>query len=678
MTKDSPLGEIKGVGPVLQKKLAIIGLHAVRDLIEYFPRDYQDFSEVTPIHHMRPGSVTIRAHIRSIKGRYARKGMHITEAVASDETGSVRLIWFNQPYRTEQTKADSEYYISGTFALNRQQFSITNPAIERVSDFPLHAARLVPLYPERQGVKSATFRKVLLQVRPVIQKLSDDLPPQVIKKHNLISRAEAYDKLHFPQSTDELALAKRRLGFEEVFLLSLASLLNKRAYAHQKAIAIPFDQGLARSFVRHLPFDLTDDQRKVVWQIYQDLEQDQPMNRLVEGDVGSGKTVVATMAALMAMEQGYQVAFMAPTEILARQHAQTIYDLLEPLGFADQLVLLVGSLSAGQKKRAHAAIADNKARLIVGTHALLQDKVLPQRLGLVIVDEQHRFGVEQRLKLQAKAGHAVHVLTMTATPIPRSLALTVYGEMELSIIRAKPRNRKPIQTKIIPAATRSALYKEVDKRLSAGEQAFVVTPLISESDIMNSASAERVHEELATRLLKHRRIGLLHGKMKTEAKQEVMQRFLDHELDVLVATTVIEVGVDVPNATIMVIESADRFGLAQAHQLRGRVGRGDAQAYCYLVLSDNRAPTQRLRALETSSDGFALAELDLELRGPGAIYGSMQHGALDLRIAKLSDVQLIAEARAAAEELLDREDELLQYKHLHQTVQKIRAITNLS
>ena len=678
MTLETPLREVKGVGPALEKKLSVIGLYTVHDLIEYFPRAYQDFSTVEPIKSLRPGTVTIQATIQSIKGRFVRRGMHITEAVASDETGSVRLVWFNQPYRAEQTKHDTEYFISGTFELSHQKFAIMNPSIEQRSDFPLHAARLVPTYPERQGVKSATFRKLLNEVRPVVERLHDYVPESVITDHKLVSRAEAYYKLHFPVSTDELAEAKRRLGFEEVFLLSLASLLNKREFAHQQAIKIPFDEGLARSFVRHLPFTLTDDQRKAVWQIYKDIEKEQPMNRMVQGDVGSGKTVVATMAALMAMEQGFQVALMAPTEILARQHAQTVYDLLEPLGFASQLVLLVGSLTAAQKKRAHEAIASNQARLIIGTHALIQDKVMPPNLGLVIVDEQHRFGVEQRKKLQAKAGHAVHVLTMTATPIPRSLALTVYGEMDMSIIATKPRNRKPIKTSIVSAASKQTMYAAIDKRLAAGEQVFVVAPLITESETLAAASAQALYESLANKAFKHRRIGLLHGKMKADDKQRVMQQFIDKKLDILVATTVIEVGVDVPNATVMVIESADRFGLAQAHQLRGRVGRGGAQSYCYLVLSDNKPPTRRLRALETSNDGFALAELDLELRGPGAIYGSLQHGALDLRIAKLTDTELIAEARAAAQSLLDRPEELVQYTQLTHTVEKLRAITNLN
>jgi ATP-dependent DNA helicase RecG len=678
MKRTVVLSEVKGVGPVLERKLAGIGLNTVSDLIEYFPRAYQDFSVITDISRLKPGPVTIRAHITSVAGHYVRRGMHITEAVASDSTGSVRLVWFNQPYRAEQTKKDQEYFISGTFELSRQKLAIMNPSMELVSDFPVNAARLVPIYPERAGIKSGTFRKLMYEIRHSIADLPELLPPKIVSKAKLCSRAEAYYRLHFPSDAGDVSVAKRRLGFEEVFLLGLASLLNKREFAHERAIAIPLNIDLAKDFVSKLPFILTDDQRKAVWQIYQDIEQEQPMNRLLEGDVGSGKTVVATMAALMAMEQGYQVMIMAPTEILARQHAQSIYALLEPLGYADQLCLLVGSLSASQKKRAHEAIKHNDARMIVGTHALIQDKVVPPKLGLVIIDEQHRFGVEQRKKLQAKAGHAVHVLTMTATPIPRSLALTVYGEMEMSIIASKPKNRKPIITKIVPSASKLTMYKQIDAEIAKGRQAFVVTPLITESAFMQVQSAEETYAKLQKTVFKHRKVGLLHGKMKSDDKQRIMQDFLDKKLDILVATTVIEVGVDVPNASVMVIESADRFGLAQAHQLRGRVGRGDDQGYCYLVLSDNKPPSKRLRALETSHDGFALAELDLELRGPGAIYGQMQHGELDLRIARLTDIKLITEARTAAQSLLDSPDELLQYKELMKTVEKLRAITSLN
>jgi ATP-dependent DNA helicase RecG len=516
------------------------------------------------------------------------------------------------------------------------------------------------------------------EVSPLITSLPETLPAWLTGQLHLPSYAEAVMNIHFPDSAEALARAKKRLGFEEVFSLTLAALLNKYELLQDTALAIPFNEQLAKEFVSHLPFVLTDDQRKAVWQLYQDMQQTQPMNRLVEGDVGSGKTVVAAMAALMAMEQNFQVALMAPTELLARQHAETIYDLLEPLGFADQVGLLVGGLKPAQKRLAHERIASGDMRMIIGTHALIQEKVDMQRLGLVIIDEQHRFGVKQRKKLQAKAGHMPHVLHMTATPIPRSLALTLYGELDITIIAAKPSDRKPIITEICSPHSRPQLYEKINAELDAGRQMFVVCPLISDSDSLAARSAEQVYEEFRTRSFKPRRIGLLHGKMKAEDKAKVMEQFARHELDILVSTTVIEVGVNVPNATVMLIENAERFGLAQIHQLRGRVGRSEHQGYCYLMPGSTQKPSQRLRALEQSSDGFGLAELDLELRGPGAIYGTIQHGALDLRIAKLSDAKLIAAARAAAESFIDRHENLLEYNQLATRVQRLRAVTNLN
>lgn len=678
MNLNSPLTDVRGVGPEVAKKLAVLGLKTVHDLIDYYPRRYDDYSHVQPIGKIRPGIVTIEAVIKQAKGRYVRRGMHVTEAVASDDSGSVRLVWFNQPYRAGALKADQPYYISGEFALKAGRLSITNPSAELVSGFPVNTARIVPIYRETKGLKSAQIRKVLRELIPDIHLLPENLPQWIIDHYKLMSHAEAIETIHFPESAQKLQAARLRLGFEEVFGLTLAALLNKYELLHEEAIAIPFDERLAKDFVKHLPFTLTDAQRKTVWQIYQDMGRTQPMNRLVEGDVGSGKTVVAAMAAVMAMKQGFQVALMAPTELLARQHAETIHTLLEPLGMAGEVSLLVGGLKPAQKKSAHEHIKSGKVKFIIGTHALIQEKVDMHKLGLVIVDEQHRFGVEQRKSLQAKAGHALHVLNMTATPIPRSLALTLYGELDISVIDTKPAGRKVIQTKIVSPNSRKQLYEKIETELAAGRQMFVVCPLISESESLPVKSAEEVYEELRKGSFKHRRIGLLHGKMKPEEKDAVMQQFVSHELDILVATTVIEVGVNVPNATVMLIENAERFGLAQIHQLRGRVGRSEHQGYAYLMMGDSSEPSRRLRALESSSDGFALAELDLEIRGPGAIYGTVQHGQLDLRIAKLTDTKLIAAARRAAQEFIDRKTDLLQYKELHDRVRKLRAVTNLN
>lgn len=678
MNLDSPLTDIKGVGDEMAKKFAILQLFSVQDLIEYFPRRYDDYSNVQTINRIKPGPITIKAVIKQVKGRYVRRGMHLTEAVASDETGSVRLIWFNQPYRANALKADTEYFISGDFQLSHQRLSIMNPSAELASSFPVNTARIVPIYRETKGLKSAQIRKILRELMPLISELPETLPGWITKQQTLIQRSDSIAEMHFPSSPESLEKANRRLGFEEVFGLTLAALLNKYELMQEHSLSIPFSETLAKDFVANLPFTLTDAQRKAVWQVYKDIEKTQPMNRLIEGDVGSGKTVVAAMAALMVIKQGYQAALMAPTELLARQHAETIYELLQPVGMEKAVSLLIGGLSPAQKREAQAKIKSGDIRFVIGTHALIQEKVDMHKLGLVIVDEQHRFGVDERKKLQAKAGHAVHVLNMTATPIPRSLALTLYGEMDISVIDVKPAGRKPIVTEICSPNSRKQLYEKIETEFEAGRQMFVVTPLISDSEFLPVRSAEEVYEDLSKRVFKNRRVGLLHGKMKPDEKDAIMQRFVRHELDILVSTTVIEVGVNVPNATVMLIENAERFGLAQIHQLRGRVGRSEHQGYAYLMLGDSSEPSRRLRALESSNDGFKLAELDLEIRGPGAIYGTSQHGQLDLRVAKLTDVKLIAEARKTAQEFIDKKENLLNYKQLHDRVSKLRAVTNLN
>ena len=676
----SPLSELRGVGPAVAQKLTLIGLRTVGDLIRYYPRRYDDYSQITPIKQLiRPGPVTIQARITSIKGRYVRRGMHVTEAVATDETGSTRLVWFNQPYRETSMQRDHDYFVSGSFELSHQHFAIQNPSTELASDFPVNTARIVPIYRETKGINSRQLRLLLQQVLPLMSGLPETLPTWLVRGHGLVSHAQATSDMHFPANGAQLVAAQRRLGFEEVFGLSLASLMNKRQLAGEVAPSVPFEETVAKDFVGHLPFRLTDAQRKVVWRIFQDMERTQPMNRLVEGDVGSGKTVVAAMAALMVLHHGHQVALMAPTELLARQHAETIRELLRPLGYGDTVGLLVGSMTTGQKQEARKRIADGTIRFMVGTNALIQESVDMHSLELVIIDEQHRFGVDQRKSLQAKAGHMPHVLSLTATPIPRSLALTLYGELDVSIIADKPVGRLPIITEIVSPNSKLALNAKLTEQLEAGRQLFVVCPLISESEVSDLNSAEKIYEQFQkSPQFKRWNIGLLHGKLKSDDKTDTMAQFIAKRIDILVSTTVIEVGVDVPNATVMLVEDAERFGLAQLHQLRGRVGRSEHQGYCYLLLGDSKAPSRRLRALERSNDGFRLAELDLELRGPGAIYGSAQHGALDLRVAKLTDVKLIAEAREAAKAFLDKPEDLLQYTELATEITRLRAVTNLN
>jgi ATP-dependent DNA helicase RecG len=678
MLSTSPLTAIKGIGETLAKNFQRLGILTIGQLVDNFPRAYEDYSTVLPIEKLKPGLVTIEAVIKQARGRYVRRGLHITEAVASDKSGSVRLVWFNQPYRESSINKGVSYFISGRFELSRQRLAIMNPNIELVSQFPVNAARILPIYRETKGLNSKQIRKVMKEVFMVMPKPTESLPLWLVTKSKLMSRAEAIRAIHFPSSTSQLEKAKLRLGFEEVFSLCLASLINKQENIEEHALSIPFQEKLAKDFVKRLPFKLTDGQRLSVWNIYQDLSRSEPMNRLVEGDVGSGKTVVAAMAALMVLKQGYQVSVMAPTELLARQHADTMYQLFKPLGMENEIDLLVGSMTAKQKLKARQAIAKGQAKLIIGTHAIIQENVNMKNLALVVIDEQHRFGVDQRQALLAKAGHMPHLLSLTATPIPRSLALTLYGELDISVMAAKPAGRQPVITKIVSPNSRKQLYEKIETEINGSHQVFVVCPTITDGERLETRSVEKVYEEFTRGVFAHRRVGLMHGRLKAAEKNSCMEKFIHHELDILVSTTVVEVGVDIPNATVMLIENADHFGLAQIHQLRGRVGRSQHQGYCFLLMSDSSAPSKRLLALESSDDGFRLAELDLSLRGPGAIYGQLQHGQLDLRIANLSDYSLIASARRAAEEFLGKGENLLHYKQLSANIDRLRAVTSLN
>ncbi len=668
---------ISGIGPAVAKKLKTLGIETVEDLLNYYPRRYNDFSNLQSISKIRPGEVTIKGVFKQVKGRHVRGRLHITEAVLSDETSSVRVVWFNQPYRAAAIKTDEEYFVSGSLDLRRGRFAITNPSCELVSAFPVNTARIVPVYAEKKDIKSTELRKALRNVFQAKPEVPSALPKDIEKSEKLLDKSTALFQIHFPATAKDIEQARLRLGYEEVFELILSNLLLKQETIKAKALPVPFNKDLAQEFVKHLPFKLTDAQRVALWEIYQSIEQPHPMNRLLEGDVGSGKTVVAAMAAIMCVHSGLQVALMAPTEILARQHAETIHELLKPLGFENCVILLVGSMNAKQKAEAHKRIKEGRAKFVVGTHALIQDKVDMKQLALAIVDEQHRFGVDQRKALLKKTGHLPHMLSMTATPIPRSLALTLYGELDISILKTKPSNRKPIITQLITPGKRDALFRDIDKKLANSEQMFVVCPLIERSEAMPAKSVQQTAEELQTNFPK-RKIAILHGKLPSDEKQQVMQDFINKKYDILVSTTVIEVGVDVPNANIMMIESPERFGLAQIHQLRGRVGRSSAQGYCYLLQSDSNTPSRRLKAIEQSNDGFKLAELDLELRGPGAIYGHRQHGDLDLRLVNLTDISLIKRARASAERYAKMPETLLQYPRLLERIQELQKINHLN
>jgi len=672
---DTPLKELKGVGEVLERGLARLGLVTVKDLLLYYPRRWDDYSVVERIADIRPGLVTVRGRIEHLESRrsFRNKRLSVTEAIIADETGTIRAVWFNQPFVKAQLKMGERYAFKGKFEFRNNNLNLQSPTFER--DSGRSEASIVPIYSENNAVTSKTLRKLIAQVIRLTDELDDELPETVRDAENLVSYAEAIRSLHKPVSDQQLQAAKERLAFEELFMLIASALALKHDIKLETAPAIEFHAADAEAFLGSLPFALTDEQKKAAWAVLQDMTRITPMNRLLEGDVGSGKTVVALMAAFVAIRRGFQAVLMVPTEILARQHFATCQ-----LVFADldvQVGLLVGSLKPKEKQQVKSGIAEGSVQLVIGTHALLEQDVTFASLGLAIIDEQHRFGVQQRRLLRSQGAAMPHVLTMTATPIPRSLALVVYGELDVSIISELPPGRKQVSTKLIMENERAHMEQTVDEAISTGTQVFIVCPLIEESDSLGVKSVKAEYERLANGVFAHRTIELLHGKLTSDEKQHIMNKFKSGEIDILVATTVIEVGVDVPNANIMIIESAERFGLAALHQLRGRVGRGDKQAFCYLLCdTDNPITLKRLRAMERTSDGFRLSQIDLEMRGPGEIYGARQHGVLDLRMANVLDTKLIVRARTAAEAFLATGN-VVEYPKMLKRLNKLKAITTL-
>ena len=694
---------LKGIGPKTAEILKKAGIKTVRDFLYNLPRDYENYEAPTSIVAMRPGKVVIKGKIDSLSTRRARRrNLAITEGVVRDNTGAVRVVWFNQGYRVRQFTPDKEYYFMGTYELKNRRYQITSPSAALVSDVDA-AAGLTPVYVAHGGLKSHDFKRLVNASRGIFAKVPDLLPV----KPGL--RRESLYKAHFPEVMAEVSVAREYLAYEELFELILAAKLNRRENEKLKATPISFDATKIREFVAKLPFKLTNAQRLAAWEIFQNMEKGTPMNRLLQGDVGSGKTMVAAMAAYEAALAGEQVALLAPTAILAEQHYEGISTLLGEFGV--RTVLLTGATK--KKAELKKQIAEHKIDLVIGTHALLTDDTEFSRLGLVIIDEQHRFGVEQRQKLMLKspAGLAPHLLSMTATPIPRSLQLTIFGDLDVSVLNELPAGRQPIETRIIAEIDScEQLYPKMQEIMTAkpdrkgrgtkmhGQQIYWICKAIEDGNMSSgvtsgdkgntsskggsSGGSEITSVKLRTKRLKEvfpqAKIEFLHGKMKPAEKDAVMARFADGEIDILVSTTVVEVGVDVPNASLMVIENADAYGLAQLHQLRGRVGRGSVKAYCYLLTSGDAQPSRRLRELEKSSDGFHLAEVDLKMRGPGEIYGALQHGALDLRIASLSDTKIIARAQRDVGEFLKNPDNMLKYKELMDIISKYQQITTLN
>ncbi len=673
----SPLGNVRGVGEKTAEQFAVAGISSVGELIEFLPRTHEDFSEVVSIVNIHPGKVTIKAHCEKVTTRIVRRGLKVTTATLADDSGKLQAVWFNQPYRATQLKhSDDEFYFSGEFEFAYNRYQLSNPSAEKVSDMPVQTDRLLPIYKQVKGLKTQLVRKILAELRPLITMLPDPMPLQIIDQEKLISYSDALLGMHFPKDPNDIKAARERLAFDELLQLLLASQLNKQENAKLIGWHIPFEQSVVAEFVKKLPFELTNAQRRAAWDIIQDFEKKTPMNRLLQGDVGSGKTIVAGIAARQAASHGFQTALMAPTEILASQHAETLNKLLTPFGVT--VALLTGSVKGKARKTLNEQISNGQVDVVVGTHALIQESVKFHKLGFAVIDEQHRFGVNQRQDLLAKSHHMPHLLAMTATPIPRSLALTIYGELDISILNELPKGRKPIATKIWSPNSRAQLYDAMDKELASGRQAYVICSLIDDDPENEIKSVQDEYKKLNTGVFKHRRIGLLHGKLKSEEKDTVMKAFSEGKLDILVSTTVVEVGVDVPNATVMLIENADRFGLSQLHQLRGRVGRSSHQSYCYLMMSDSSKPSLRLKEIEKSNDGFYLAEVDLRLRGAGEVYGKAQHGQLNLQIATLSDTKLIARAQKQARWFVETGQDLLQYKQLATRVERYQRLTTLN
>ena len=672
----SPLEKIKGVGTRVGEQFSAAGLFTVGDLINFLPRTHEDFSNFVSISDIKPGKVTIKAKCEKIATRPVRRGLRITTATIFDDSGKIQAVWFNQPYREKQLKSGAEFYFSGIFEFNYNKYQLSAPSAELVSEMPVQTDRILPVYRAVKGLKTGLVRKILNELKPLITMLPETLPEDIVKSEKLMSRSQALLAMHFPETIDDIERARERLAFEELFQLLLASQYNRFENSKLTGWNIPFEQSIVANFVKSLPFELTPSQRIAAWEIIQDLERQTPMNRLLQGDVGSGKTVVAGLVACQVTHSGLQSAIMAPTEILAGQHAETLSKLIGPMGI--NVGLLTGNVKGAARKTLYEQISNGSVDVVVGTHALIQEKVIFHKLGFVVIDEQHRFGVNQRQQLLKKSQHMPHMLAMTATPIPRSLALTVYGELDVSILKEKPKNRKPIITKIWSPNSVAGLYELVDEQLSAGRQAYVICSLIEDNPENEIKSVQAEHVRLQNSVFKHRKIGLLHGKMKSDEKELVMQKFSSGEYDILVSTTVVEVGVDVPNATVIIIENADRFGLSQLHQLRGRVGRSELQSYCYLVNSTSNAPSERLKQIEKSNDGFYLAEVDLKLRGPGEIYGRAQHGALNLQIATLADTKLIYRAQQQAKKFVADGSNLLQYNQLAETVKYYQRLTTLN
>ncbi|MDI3528222.1 MAG: ATP-dependent helicase RecG [Thermoanaerobacter sp.] len=669
---------VKGVGPKRAKLLKKLGIQTVEDLLFYFPKDYENRSSILKIEDLTVGEKqTFKGYIVGSPREIKTSRVIITKVPVKDGTGAVELVWYNQPYIKNNLKIGEEYIINGKLRFKYGQLIVENPVIEKSEDFKLNTGRIVPIYGLTEGLTQNAIRKIMFNaLKEYVQEVEEFFDEEFLSEKRLMDIKSALININFPQNEAYLEQAKYRFKYQELFLLQMALFLMKGSAKEKKGIK--FERVDLKPFIMGLPFKLTQAQIKVLKEIIADMNSHKVMNRLVQGDVGSGKTVVAACSMYIAVKNGYQVAMMAPTEILAKQHYSTLKELFKNTDI--KIGLLSGSLSPSNKKEVLEKIKKGDYDIIVGTHALIEDDVVFNNLGLCITDEQHRFGVRQRALLTQK-GKNPDVLVMTATPIPRTLALILYGDLDISIIDQLPPGRKKVKTYVISSSVRKKAYEFAMKEVKKGRQVYVVCPLIEESDKISAMSAEIVYREIYKDAFKEAKVGLLHGKMADSEKEKVMEEFVNGKIDILVSTTVIEVGVNVPNATVMIIENAERFGLAQLHQLRGRVGRSEFQSYCILIsYSNSDVAKKRLGVLAQTSDGFKIAEKDLAIRGPGEFLGLRQHGLPEFKIANIvEDIDILKIVQKDVEELLKKDPKLENYPKiknilLNQFYQKLEGI----
>ena len=656
LTPDTPVRYLKGVGPKTAERFEKLGIVTLADLLCHYPRRYIDFSRPYSIAEAPPDTeCVVKAEVfAKPAGRILPGGRRMERITAGDDVSSLEITWFNNPYATQKLELGQEYYFEGIVTGGMLRRQMVNPQVRTAAQ--ITAAPFEAVYPQTEGLSSTVIAKCIRQLLPHAELLPDPLPEEMLKKYRLLSKADAVRAIHCPATEEEAFAARRRLIYEELLVLQLG--IGRMKNHGAASTGAPMKKADASPFWESLPFSPTGAQRRAVEEILTDMSGETSMNRLLQGDVGSGKTLVAAAAIWACIRAGYQAALLAPTEILAGQHAENLNRLLSPFGM--RAALLTGGMKAAARRTTLAAIRDDEADLIVGTHAILSEGVEFARLGLAVVDEQHRFGVRQRGLLAEKAANP-HLLVMSATPIPRTLGLLMYGDLDISILDELPPGRKPVKTRCITGKKRADLYGFLDREIDSGRQVYIVCPAIEDAGGSGLNAVKSYYEDIAKAYLPDRRVGLMHGKLKPKEKAEVMDDFKSGRLDALVSTTVIEVGVDVPNATVMVIENAERYGLSALHQLRGRVGRGAAESWCFLV-SDNASESvqKRLKFLCSTSDGFAVAQYDLETRGPGDFFGSRQHGLPTLQIADLmNDTRTLHAAQSEAVALL-AEDPLLE------------------